>query len=67
MFGRSKGKIKTGEYVFVSQLYDKFTRLVIGRVTPTDGAKVGVQGFYVIPVGLIDRVYSGQGEGRPNK
>ena len=28
MFGR--GKIKPGEYVFVSQKYDRFNRLVIG-------------------------------------
>jgi hypothetical protein len=67
MFGRSKGKIKTGEYVFVSQFFDKTTRLVIGRVTSTDGTKVGVQGFYVIPVGLINKVHSGQGEGRPKE
>jgi|SRR5262245_5849649 hypothetical protein len=67
MFGRSKGKIKPGEYVFVSQLLDNYKRLVIGRVTSTDGSRVGVQGFYVVPVGLIDKVRSGQGEGRPKE
>lgn len=67
MFGRSKGKIKTGEYVFVSQTYDKYTRLIIGRVTSTDGSRVTVQGISIIPVGLIDKVRSGQGEGRPKE
>ena len=67
MFGRSKGKIKAGECVFVSQPYDKYTRLIIGRVTSTDGSRVGVEGFSIIPAGLIDKVRSGQGEGRPKE
>ena len=62
MFGR--GKIKTGEYVFVSQKYDRFNRLIIGRINATNNPRIHVQGFYVIPTGLINRVMSGQGEGR---
>lgn len=67
MFGRSKGKIKAGEHVFVSQPYDKYTRLIIGRVISTNGSKINVEGISVIPAGLIDKVRSGQGEGRPKE
>jgi hypothetical protein len=67
MFGRSKGKIKAGECVFVSQPYDKYTRVIIGRITSTDGPRVNVEGFSIIPAGLIDKVRSGQGEGRPKE
>jgi len=62
MFGR--GKIKSGEYVFVSQKYDRFNRLIIGRINATNNPRIHVQGFYVIPTGLINKVLSGQGEGR---
>jgi hypothetical protein len=62
MFGR--GKIKSGEYVFVSQKYDRFNRLIIGRVNATNNPRIHVQGFYVVPTGLINKVLSGQGEGR---
>ena len=67
MFGRSKGKIKAGECVFVSQPYDKYTRVIIGRITSTNGSRVNVEGFSIIPAGLIDKVRSGQGEGRPKE
>jgi hypothetical protein len=67
MFGRSKGKIKAGECVFVSQPYDKYTRVIIGRITSTNGSRVSVEGFSIIPAGLIDKVRSGQGEGRPKE
>jgi hypothetical protein len=67
MFGRSKGKIKAGECVFVSQPYDKYTRVIIGRITSTNGSIVNVEGFSIIPAGLIDKVRSGQGEGRPKE
>lgn len=67
MFGRSKGKIKAGECVFVSQPYDKYTRVIIGRITSTNGSIVSIEGFSIIPAGLIDKVRSGQGEGRPKE
>ncbi len=62
MFGR--GKLKSGDYVFILQNHDRFNRLIIGRVNSTNNSRIHVQGFYVIPTGLIDRVLSGQGEGR---
>ena len=62
MFGR--GKIKSGEYVFVSQKYDRFNRVIIGRINATNNPRIHVQGFYVIPTGLINKVMSGQGERR---
>lgn len=61
MFGR--GKIKSGEYVFVSQEYDRYNRLIIGRVNATNNPKIHVQGFYVIPTGLINKYYPVKGKG----
>ena len=65
MFG--KGKIRPGEYVFVVQKDRNHIRLIIGRVQDVKGTKIHVNGFYIRPVGLIDRVESGYGKGRPSE
>jgi hypothetical protein len=65
MFG--KGKIRPGEYVFVVQKDRNHIRLIIGRVQDVKGSKIQVNGFYIRPVGLIDRVESGYGKGRPSE
>ena len=51
MFG--KGKIRPGEYVFVVQKDRNHIRLIIGRVQDVKGSKIHVNGFYILPVGLI--------------
>jgi hypothetical protein len=63
MFG--KGKIRSGEYVFVVQKDLNHVRLIIGRIQNVNGSKIQVNGFYIRPVGLIDHVESGSGKGRP--
>ena len=65
MFG--KGKIRPGEYVFVVQKDRNYIRLIIGRVQNVKGSKIHVNGFYIRPVGLIDRVETGYGKGRPSE
>jgi hypothetical protein len=65
MFGR--GRIKPGDHVFVVDKDDKYTRLVIGRVQAVNGKKLHVQGTYIRPVGLIQRVESGYALGRPKE
>jgi hypothetical protein len=63
MFG--KGKIRSGEYVFVVQKDLNYVRLIIGRIQKVNGSKIQVNGFYIRPVGLIDHVESGSVKGRP--
>lgn len=65
MFG--KGKIRSGEYVFVVQKDRNHVRLIIGRIQNVNGNKILVNGFYIRPVGLIARVDSGNGKGRPSE
>ena len=69
MFGKvfGKGKIQSGEYVFVVQKDTDKVRLIIGRIQNVNGSKIHVNGFYIRPVGLIDRVESGHGKGRPSE
>jgi hypothetical protein len=65
MFG--KGRIRPGEYVFVVQKDRNYVRLIIGRIQNVNGSKIQINGFYIRPVGLIDRVESGYGRGRPSE
>ena len=65
IFGRNK--IKDGDYVFVSQEYSEKIRLVIGRIISLTESIARIRGSYVIPLGLIEKVSSGRGEGRPRE
>ncbi len=65
LFGRNK--IKDGDYVFVSQEYSEKIRLVIGRIISLTESMARIRGSYVIPLGLIEKVSSGRGEGRPRE
>jgi len=65
LFGRNK--IKDGDYVFVSQAYSEKIRLVIGRIISLTDSIARIRGSYVIPLGLIEKVTSGRGEGRPRE
>jgi hypothetical protein len=65
LFGRNK--IKDGDYVFVSQEYSEKIRVVIGRIISLTDSIARIRGSYVIPLGLIEKVSSGRGEGRPGE
>ena len=65
IFGRNK--IKDGDYVFVYQEYSEKIRLVIGRIISLTESIARIRGSYVIPLGLIEKVSSGRGEGRPRE
>lgn len=65
LFGRNK--IKDGDYVFVSQEYSEKIRLIIGRIISLTDSIARIRGSYVIPLGLIEKVTSGRGEGRPRE
>jgi hypothetical protein len=65
LFG--KNKIKDGDYVFLSQEYPEKIRLVIGRIISLTDSMARIRGSYVIPLGLIEKVSSGRGEGRPRE
>ena len=65
LFGRNK--IKDGDYVFVTQEYSEKIRLVIGRIISLTESMARIRGSYVIPLGLIEKVSSGRGEGRPRE
>jgi len=65
LFGRNK--IKDGDYVFVTQEYSEKIRLVIGRIISLTDSIARIRGTYVIPLGLIEKVSSGRGEGRPRE
>jgi len=63
----ARNKIKDGDYVFVSQEYSEKIRLVIGRIISLTESMARIRGSYVIPLGLIEKVSSGRGEGRPRE
>ncbi len=65
LFGRKK--IKGGEYVFVTQEYSEKIRVVIGRIISLTDSVARIRGSYIIPLGLIEKVSSGRGEGRPRE
>jgi hypothetical protein len=65
LFGRNK--IKDGDYVFVTQEFSEKIRLVIGRIISLTDSIARIRGSYVIPLGLIEKVSSGRGEGRPRE
>jgi hypothetical protein len=65
LFGRNK--IKDGDYVFVSQENSEKIRLIIGRIISLTDSIARIRGSYVIPLGLIEKVTSGRGEGRPRE
>ena len=65
LFG--KNKIKDGDYVFLTQEYPEKIRLVIGRIISLTDSMARIRGSYVIPLGLIEKVSSGRGEGRPRE
>ena len=65
LFGRNK--IKDGDYVFLSQEYSEKIRVVIGRIISLTDSIARIRGSYVIPLGLIEKVSSGRGEGRPRE
>ena len=58
MFGRKKGEVKEGDYVFTSRkdTDGDFHNIIFGTVTGVDGNKIGVNGFIVNPVGLKNKV-----------
>ena len=47
MFGRKKGQLKEGDYVFTSRPDGEYTNMIFGSVTGIDGDKIGVNGFLV--------------------
>ncbi|MDP6898539.1 MAG: hypothetical protein QF429_00730 [Candidatus Nitrosopelagicus sp.] len=61
MFGRKKGEVKEGDFVFTSRKDDgDYNNFIFGTVTGVDGNKIGVNGFFVNPVGLKNKVSQGK-------
>lgn len=65
LFG--KNKLKDGDYAFVTQDYSGKTRLIIGRIVALTDSVARIKGSYIIPVGLMEKVSAGRGEGRPKE
>jgi len=65
LFG--KNKLKPGDYAFVTQDYSGKIRLVIGRIVALTDSVARIKGSYIIPVGLMEKVSAGRGDGRPKE
>lgn len=65
LFG--KNKLKPGDYAFVTQDYSGKIRLVIGRIVALSDSVARIKGSYIIPVGLMEKVSAGRGDGRPKE
>jgi hypothetical protein len=65
MFGR--GRIKTGDYLFVVKKEQNYNNLIIGKAQSVKGTRISIKGTYVHPIGLIERVQSGRVTGRPQE
>ena len=62
MFGRKKGEVKEGDFIFTSRKDEEgdFHNLIFGTVTGVDRNKIGVNGFFVNPIGLKNKVSQGK-------
>ena len=60
MFGRKKGELKDGDFVFTSRQDGEYSNIIFGSVTGIDGDKIGVNGFLVNPVGLKNKISQGK-------
>ena len=62
MFGRKKGEVREGDFIFTSRKDEEgdFHNLIFGTITGVDGNKIGVNGFFVNPVGLKNKVSQGK-------
>jgi len=65
LFG--KNKLKPGDYAFVTQDFSGKIRLVIGRIVALTDSVARIKGSYIIPVGLMEKVSAGRGDGRPKE
>lgn len=65
MFGR--GRIKTGDYLFIVKKEQNYNNLIIGKAQSVKGTRILIRGTYVRPIGLIERVQSGRVTGRPQE
>jgi hypothetical protein len=65
MFGR--GRIKSGDFIFVARKEGSYNDLVIGKVQSLDGTRIRIKGTFVHPTGLIERIESGIVSGRPKE
>ena len=65
MFGR--GRIKSGDYIFVARKEGSYNDLVIGKVQSLDGTRIRIKGTFVHPIGLIEGIESGIVSGRPKE
>ena len=65
MFGR--GRIKSGDYLFIVKKDQSYNTLVIGRAESVNEDRIQIRGTYIRPVGLIERVKSGNVDGRPKE
>ena len=61
MFGRKKGEVREGDFIFTSRKDEgDFHNIIFGTVTGVDGNKIGVNGFFVNPIGLKNKVSQGK-------
>ena len=60
MFGRKKGELKDGDFVFTSRPDGEYSNIIFGSVTGIDGDRIGVNGFLVNPVGLKNKISQGK-------
>lgn len=65
LFG--KNKLKDGDYAFITQDYSGKLRLVIGRIVSLSDSIARIKGSYIIPLGLMEKVSAGRGDGRPKE
>ena len=65
LFG--KNKLKDGDYAFVTQDYSGKIRLIIGRIVSLSNSVARIKGSYIIPIGLMEKVSAGRGEGKPKE
>jgi hypothetical protein len=55
-----RGGIKPGEFVFVVQKENEYSRIVIGRIQAVNGSRLHIIGTAIRPSGLIERVRAGK-------
>ena len=64
MLGFGKKGLKEGDFIFARRPDGEYNKIIFGAVTGVQGAKIGVNGIIINPVGLKNKIEQGKAGAR---